>query len=91
VWFRRWFSARRHIRHAIRVIAVDSATDEVNSVLDMKELVDGLQPLAPKHEAMLRDKAHGSRRGVSRPWMADPTLRELLFVSYQGSKASSKG
>jgi hypothetical protein len=71
----------------IRMVAVDCASDEINSVRDMVRPMDGSDPLAPKLELIGRDKAHGSRRGITRPWKADVVLTELLDKFVLGSSS----
>ena len=67
-----------HLVGSVRMVAVDCASDEINSVRDMKTPADGSAALAPNLEMIGRDKAHGSRRGITRPWTADDTLKDLL-------------
>ncbi len=57
-----------HIQKTIKMVAVDSALDEVNSVRDMAEPAAGGEPLAPNLEVLLRDKAHGARRNALVGW-----------------------
>jgi hypothetical protein len=71
----------------IRMVAVDAAADEVASVRDMQEPAGGGPALAPNLEALLRDKAHGARRTMSRPWKADGHLHEIITF-YVTSKTS---
>ena len=54
-----------------RMVSTDSAMDEINSVRDMKSSPDGTPPILPNLEVIGRDKAHGSRRMLTRPWQAD--------------------
>eukprot|EP00959_Pyramimonas_sp_CCMP1952_P085608 1790706-Pyramimonas_sp.AAC.1 len=42
----------------VRMVAVDCASDEINSVRDMRNPSDGSAPLAPNLELIGRDKAH---------------------------------
>ena len=58
----------------VRCVAVDSASDEVVSALDM---VEG-SGYCTGIECVLRDKAHASRRCLTRPWTADTTINDLL-------------
>ena len=76
--------AFQKFRNSIRMCAVDAATDEVNSVRDMRCPVDGSEPLAPHNEMILRDKAHAARRAIHRPWKADPVLSHLMVIFIQG-------
>ena len=55
-------SILENITKQIRMVCVDSASDEVASVRDMIEPPSGGGPIAPNVEALLRDKAHGARR-----------------------------
>ena len=66
-----------HIRSHVQAVAVDSAGDEVASVRDMMNPADG-NPFTPNVEALLRDKAHGARRCISRPWSADAKLKDIM-------------
>ena len=67
-----------------KMVAVDSASDEINSVRDMHTPADGSPPLAPNLEVIGRDKAHGSRRSIVRPWQADPVLKDMLHTFVTG-------
>ena len=71
----------------IKMVAVDCASDEINSVRDMRDPSDGQPPLAPNLELIGRDKAHGSRRGITRPWKADDDLSWHLETFIQGSRS----
>ena len=77
----------QNVRRAIRIVAIDSAADEVASVRAMKNPADGKAPLAPHLEAILRDKAHASRRAVSRPWACDPTMKQMLATFVSGKQS----
>ena len=67
----------------VRYVAVDSASDEVASALDMVEGTGYCTGI----ECVLRDKAHASRRCLTRPWTADTTINDLLqfFVRHPQS------
>ena len=59
--------------------------DEMNSVRDMKSSPDGTPPILPNLEVIGRDKAHGSRRMLTRPWQADATLSHLMTTFITGN------
>jgi hypothetical protein len=51
---------------------VDSASNETKSALVMRNC-----GLTPNLKVIIRDRAHASRRLLSRPWKADPFLNEI--------------
>ena len=62
----------------IEAICVDSASNETKSARLMRRLGPGDRtPLAPNLKAIIRDRAHASRRIISRPWKADPDLHDI--------------
>jgi len=73
-----------HIRHTIHSTTVDSASNEVTCARDMSsELVTGITGLLagetplPNHRLIVRDRAHGTRRCLQRPWQADEYLNAV--------------
>ena len=77
----------QHICATIKMVATDSATDELNSVRNMKNPIDTSPPLAPNMEIIGRDKAHGSRRVMTRPWKVDKTLSALMETFITGKQS----
>jgi hypothetical protein len=61
-----------HIRSKIEAVCVDSASNEIKSAGLMRT-----SGLAPNLKVIIRDRAHASRRLLSRPWKADPFLDEI--------------
>ena len=75
-----------HIRHITEAITIDSASDELASARDLKSN-DHCAAFMPNLRFTLRDKAHASRRFLSRPWAASTYLGSILtvMVSHSGS------
>jgi hypothetical protein len=66
----------KHLRLCCEAVCVDSASNETKSGrLMATEPSDN--PVAPNLKCIIRDRAHASRRLISRPWKADPVLWEL--------------
>jgi hypothetical protein len=61
-----------HIRTKIEAVCVDSASNETNSAVVMRN-----SGLTPNLKVIIRDRAHASRRLLSRPWKVDPFLNEI--------------
>ena len=72
-----------HLRGAITGITVDATADEVLGAEMMRTLAltQEMHALAPNTRHVLRDKAHASRRLTSRPYAADPFLKDVLIMS----------
>ncbi len=70
----------RHILNITKQLVIDSASDETLSSRQMKEGInlDGVKPLTPNLKIVTWDKAHGTRRIVSRTFAADKWLDEVL-------------
>ena len=69
---------RRRIRAHVHCITVDSASDEVlASEMMRKPILELIRPVTP-NAIVMRDKAHASRRVLSRPWQAIPALMEVV-------------
>ena len=69
-----------HTRRSLCHVAVDSASDELLSCAMMQSMTDVFDNI----ETIARDKPHGNRRILSRPWSADPYMDDLntrLFMS----------
>ena len=69
----------QHLRKSVICLAVDSASDELLSAEMMRSSVlsPSQRTLTPNLRFVLRDKAHASRRVVSRPWAADPYVKDV--------------
>ena len=82
----------KNMRRAIRVVTIDSAADEVLSVEMMRSasLAGMRQRLTPNLQFLNRDKAHGSRRLISRGWGADKYLRDVVFMLARGSGSMAR-
>ncbi len=77
-------SLEDHARSILHMVNVDSASDELLSCAQMlgragEDMDQMNSQLFPKLEAVVRDKPHGQRRILSRPWQADPFLDELTY------------
>ncbi len=74
-----------HIRKILRAITVDSAGNEVaaaENMMSTESVVavskeDGVEAFAPNLILIVRDKAHASRRILSRPWHCDDYLQTV--------------
>ena len=80
------------IRSKIRIICVDSASDELLSCDMMRsaELMGTTDALTPNLSLILRDKAHASKRITSRPWSADPYLSETMNMFCRGRPSATR-
>lgn len=84
-----------HIRTKFRALTVDSAGNEVAAGENMMSEVSctahvpGVEAFAPNMTFIIRDKAHGSRRILSRPWMCDDYLAAVAgsLITDSGSLA----
>lgn len=78
--------AFRALRHAVVAIVVDSAGDEMlaSEMMRSDRLAASAVALTPNLLHVVRDKAHASRRLLSRPWAADPVLKELCTRTIRG-------
>ena len=72
-----------HTRGILKHVAVDSASDELLSCAIMRGMTDVFRDI----ETIARDKPHGNRRILSRPWKADE-YQENLHVKLFESKHS---
>ena len=81
-----------HIRHTVLCITVDSAADEVLSGEMMRcTALSGTQmALTPNLKFVIRDKAHASRRIISRPWAADAYLKDIIVMMCRGRDSISR-
>ena len=71
-----------HIRSKIEAVCVDSASNETKSALLMRS-----SGLTPNLKVIIRDRAHASRRLLSRPWKADPFLNEIAETVVMNSSS----
>ncbi len=56
-----------HILEKLEAVYMDAASNETESARLLKQPANGGPPLAPNLKAIIRDKAHASRRIISRP------------------------
>ncbi|CAK9099917.1 Uncharacterized protein SCF082_LOCUS46783 [Durusdinium trenchii] len=82
----------KHIRHRIHYLTVDAAGNEVTSGENMLSNKSSTaanfgEAVAPNLRTIVKDKAHGSRRILSRPWAADKYLSVVAgaLVTESGS------
>ena len=82
-----------HIRHRAQAITVDAASNEAVGVQDSGAPLElpmtdyGLQAgdtIFPNLRLIVRDRAHGSRRVLERPWRADEFLEAVVVSLAQG-------
>ena len=77
-----------HIRSKIEAVCVDSAGNETKSARLMKNPTDPTKaPVAPNLKAIIRDRAHVSRRMTSRPWSSDEFLSNLAGTVVMGQNS----
>ena len=67
-----------HVANKIEAVCVDSASNELKAGRLMKET------FAPNMKAVIRDRAHATRRLLSRPWVAEPELEDVAHVFVMG-------
>ena len=67
-----------HVANKIEAVCVDSASNELKAGRLMKET------FAPNMKAVIRDRAHATRRLLSRPWAAEPELEDVAHVFVMG-------
>ncbi|CAE7510513.1 unnamed protein product [Symbiodinium sp. KB8] len=75
-------SLYEHVRLHVHALTVDSASNEVAageaaSSAESRAAHDVGQAFMPNLTVIVRDKAHGSRRVLERPWLADDYLRSV--------------
>ncbi len=84
------------IRNDIRILCVDSASDELLTGRLMRQVpqyqlqprvADQLRPLCKNLQQIERDKAHATRRLMSRPWKVDPFLQEIVEFYIRGKRS----
>ena len=82
----------RHLRLAVTGITTDAAADEVLGAELMRspELLSRTRALCPNLQHVLRDKTHASRRLSSRPYGADPYLRDVLLMFATGRTSPAR-
>ena len=77
----------RRIRRYVHCITVDAAADEVlASEMSRRPISELLAPLFP-NSIVLRDKAHSSRRVLSRPWQSIGELQQLVTRWVRGKRS----
>ena len=71
------------LRSNIITMVVDAAGDELlaSEMMRSADLARSTRTLTPNLLHVVRDKAHASRRLLSRPWAADPVLSEMCAKS----------
>ena len=81
-----------HVRESVMCITVDSAGDELlaSEMMRTKSLAQTEKALTPNLKFILRDAAHASRRIISRPWNADPYLKDVALMMAQGRNSVAK-
>ena len=67
-----------HIRQIVEVFAADAASDEQLAGRELQSPANGGPAMLPNLKIVVRDKAHASRRLLSRPWAADAYLKQTL-------------
>ena len=75
----------QHVRRSVLSTTVDSAGNEVAAVFDSAApilasslLLENGDTLFPCHKLLVRDRAHGTRRILERPWRADDYLDTIV-------------
>ena len=81
-----------HVRATVMCVTVDSAGDELlaSEMMRNRSLAQTHMALTPNLKFVLRDNAHASRRIISRPWNADPYLRDVAMMMAQGRSSVAK-
>ena len=83
-----------HICKIVEAITIDSAADELTSAGDVASTEQCLREAGVEFminlKHVLRDKAHASRRILSRPWKADPVLDAIVTLFVRGPKSISR-
>merc|ERR1711884_583932 len=74
-----------HLRRIARVWNTDAANDELLTGQELRCVVDPQygQPFLPSIDLINRDRAHASRRVLSRPWLADTIMKDLYALTVQ--------
>jgi hypothetical protein len=75
----------RHVRKSVIGLTCDSAADEILAAEMMRD-ADLAQSAAmtPHLRYIIRDKAHASRRLISRPWSVDDFLKDVVMMFCRG-------
>ena len=75
----------RHVRKSVIGLTCDSAADEILAAEMMRD-ADLAQSTAmtPNLRYIIRDKAHASRRLISRPWSVDDFLKDVVMMFCRG-------
>ena len=85
-------SLMAHVRESVMCITVDSAGDELlaSEMMRNQSLAQTERALTPNLKFVLRDATHASRRIISRPWNADPYLKDVALMMAQGRNSVAK-
>ena len=74
-----------HLKAAVICVSIDSASDETLSAELMRSsLLSTGRVLTPNLKWVVKDKAHASRRIVSRPWAVDEYVKDVAMMFAQG-------
>ena len=71
-------SDHEHLLSIIEFFVSDAAGDEQKAGKLLRDGFRHLQPALPSLKVVVRDRAHASRRIISRGWSADPYLKSVL-------------
>jgi len=74
---------KQHMRNIIEAVCVDAAGAETKSARLMQTFPPN-RPVAPNLKAVIRDRAHASRRLMTRPWQADEKISAVLHELISG-------
>jgi hypothetical protein len=87
---------KKHLFNKVRTnticITVDSAGDEVlaSEIMRSSALSNSNRRATPNLKYVIRDKAHGSKRLVSRSFAADPYLKEVMGMFASNRKSIAR-
>ena len=82
----------KHLRYAVTTITTDSAADEMlcAEMMRSSSLSAMRRRLTPKLKFVIRDRAHGSKRLVSRGWGADSYLNNVTQMLVRSRKSIAR-
>ena len=82
----------RHLRLAVTCITTDAAADEYigAEIMRIPDLWGQARALIPNLKHVLRHKTHASRRLSSRPYGADPYLKDIIVMFATGRTAPAQ-
>ena len=74
------------LRMNVITMVVDAAGDEVlaSHMMRSSDLAGSTRAVTPNLLHIVRDKAHASRRLLSRPWCIDPVLKDVCMRTARG-------